>query len=48
MAGTRALEQVKGTVDVSHHCPDHITPSELSEVLRQRQREEQEARILMP
>ncbi len=48
MGGKRMLEQVKGAVGASDHCSEHITPLELREVLRQRQREEQEARILMP
>ncbi len=48
MDGKRMLEQVKGAVGASDHCSEHITPVELREQLRQRAREEQEARLRMP
>lgn len=48
MDGRRELEQVNGAIGASDHCSEHITPAELREHSRQRQREEQEARIWMP
>lgn len=48
MDGKRVLEQVKGAIGASNHCSEHITPVELREVSRQRQREKQEARVWMP